>query len=301
MSATSGTGGLFVATPAVRRRMRGQRLAVLFFTLMALLIVLPLAAVLIGLAVHAAPALSWDFITDVPRSGSTAGGIWSALIGTTYTVVFALLAAAPIGVLAGIYLNEFARDNWLTRVVQLAVVNLAGVPSIVHGLFGVAAFVLLWGKSVYAASATLAIMVLPVIIVSTREALGAVPRAFREACWNVGATRWQTIRTVVLPNSIAGILTGLILAVSRLAGETAPIMFTGAVAFVYVQRGDLLPYAPSEGVMTLSYHLWYTSTQVPNMPDSTLYGTAFVLVAFVLVFNSVATVVRVRLRRRKKW
>ena len=136
--------------------------------------------------------------------------------------------------LAGVYLNEYARDNWATRIINLAVVNLAGVPSIVHALFGVGAFVLFagMGRSLLAASCTLAVMTLPVIITSTREALAAVPMAFREACWNLGATRWQTIRTIVLPNSISGILTGVILQVSRAAGETAPILFTGAVFFV---------------------------------------------------------------------
>lgn len=294
---------LFTATPAVRRKLRSQRWAVVCLSLTAACIFVPLAAVLVGLVVKAAPALSWEFIVDVPRKGMTAGGIWPALVGTLYMVVLSLLIAAPIGILAGIYLNEFARDNWMTRVINLAVVNLAGVPSIVHALFGVAAFVLFlhWGQSIRAASATLAIMVLPVIIVATKEALGAVPRAFREACWNVGATRWQTIRTVVLPHSIGGILTGVILAVSRVAGETAPIIFTGAVFYKVVQRGELFPYRVDDQAMALSYHLYTIARNVPNMPESMLYATALVLVAFVLAFNSVATVIRVRLRRRKKW
>ena len=166
----------------------------------------------------------------------TAGGVWAPLVGTIYLVAISLILAAPIGVLAGVYLNEYASDNWLTRIVNLAVVNLAGVPSIVHALFGVGAFVLFagMGRSVLAASCTLAIMTLPVIITSTREALAAVPQSFREACWNMGASRWQTIRTIVLPNSISGILTGVILQVSRAAGETAPILFTGAVFYVAV-------------------------------------------------------------------
>ncbi|MDD4890123.1 MAG: phosphate ABC transporter permease PstA [Phycisphaerae bacterium] len=294
---------LFVATPAVRRRLRSQRVAVVCLSLASLAIFLPLAAVLIGLVKKALPALTWEFIVDVPRKGMTAGGIWPALVGTLYFVTLSLLAAAPIGILAGIYLNEFARDNWLTRVINLAVVNLSGVPSIVHALFGVAAFVIMlrWGQSIRAASATLAVMVLPVIIVATKEALSAVPRSFREACWNVGATRWQTIRTVVLPNSIGGILTGVILAVSRAAGETAPIMVTGAIFYKVVARGDLFPYSINEQGMALSYHLYQISRNVPNMPESMLYATALVLVVFVLAFNSVATVLRVRLRRRKKW
>ena len=160
----------------------------------------------------------------------TEGGIWAPLVGTFFLVFVSLIVAAPIGVLAGVYLNEYAKDNWFTRFINLAVVNLAGVPSIVHALFGLGAFVLFarFGESLLAASCTLAVMTLPVIITSTREALASVPVSFREACWNMGATRWQTIRTIVLPNSISGILTGVILQVSRAAGETAPILFTGA-------------------------------------------------------------------------
>ncbi len=301
--APSSSTGLFTLTPAVRRKLRTQRLAAVVLGLMAACILLPLVLVLTHLVIKAAPALSWSFLTDVPRKGMTTGGIWPALIGTVYMVVFSLMVAAPIGVLAGIYLSEFARDNWFTRAVNLAVVNLAGVPSIVHALFGVGAFVLFagLGQSILAASITLAIMTLPVIIVATKEALGAVPRAFREACWNVGATRWQTIRTVVLPNSIGGILTGLILEVCRAAGETAPIMFTGAVFYKAVNPGEVFPYVPTESAMALSFHLHTISTQVRNVPEPMLYATAVVLIGFVLVFNSVATIIRVRLRRRKKW
>lgn len=300
---TQATDALFTATPLTRRKLRTQKTVVVFFGLMVLMILIPLLALMTTLVVKAWPSLGWDFITDVPRSGMRAGGIWSALIGTVYLVVFSLLASAPVGILAGIYLNEYARDNAFTRIVNLAVVNLAGVPSIVHALFGVGAFVLFagLGKSVLAASLTIAIMTLPVIIVATREALASVPMAFRVACWNLGASRWQTIRTLVLPNSIGGILTGVILEVCRAAGETAPIMFTGAVFFKYVERGDLFPYAPGEQCMALSYHLHTISTQVPGVPDSMLYATAVVLLGFVLVFNSVAVVLRMIMRNRKKW
>jgi phosphate transport system permease protein len=273
------------------------------FGLMAAVILLPLFALVTYLVVRAWPALSWEFLADVPRQGMRAGGIWPALIGTIYLVVISLLASAPVGIMAGIYLNEYARDNWFTRIVHLAVVNLAGVPSIVHALFGVGAFVLFagLGKSILAASLTIAIMTLPVIIVATKEALASVPQAFRMACWNLGASRWQTIRTIVLPNSVGGILTGIILAVSRAAGETAPIMFTGAVFFKAVERGVLFPYKPSEQCMALSYHLHTISTQVPDVPQPVLYATAVVLLGFVLVFNSAAVALRVRLRHRKKW
>ncbi len=209
----------------------------------------------------------------------TEGGIWPAFVGTLYLVGISLAVSAPIGVLAAVYLNEYAKDNWFNRLVNLAVINLAGVPSIVHALFGLGAFVYAarFGYSAISASLTLAIMTLPVIIASTREALASVPMPFREACWNVGATRWQTIKAVVLPNSISGILTGLILQVSRAAGETAPIMFTGAVFYKAVTRGDLFPYALHEQVMALSMHLYTLSTQVPDVKESMQYATAVVL------------------------
>jgi phosphate transport system permease protein len=232
-----------------------------------------------------------------------AGGVWSPLVGTIYLIVISLAVASPIGVLAAVFLNEYARDNWYTRAINLAVVNLAGVPSIVHALFGLGAFVLFagLGKSVLAASLTLAIMTLPVIIASTKEALAAVPVAFREACWNVGATRWQTIRHVVLPNSISGILTGVILQVSRAAGETAPIMFTGAVFFKAVQDGQLFAYGLFDQCMALSMHLFTISTQVPNVPPALPYGTAVVLLGAVLLMNGMAIGLRIWLRMRKRW
>jgi phosphate transport system permease protein len=297
---------LFTATPLTRRKLRQQRIAQWAFRLMAVVILTPLVVIVGTLFVRAWPALSWDFLTGMPENGMRGGGIWPALVGTGYLVVFSLAVAAPIGVMAGIYLNEFARDTWFTRAVNLAVVNLAGVPSIVHALFGWGAFVLFagLGKSILAASLTLVIMTLPVIIVATKEALASVPKSFRVACWNLGASRWQVIRTIVLPNSVSGILTGLILEVCRAAGETAPIMFTGAVftkAFMDSQAGDVLLYKPTEQCMALSYHLHTIATQVPGVPEPMLYGTAVVLVGFVLIFNSFAIALRVRLRARKKW
>jgi phosphate transport system permease protein len=232
-----------------------------------------------------------------------AGGIWAPLLGTIYIVIISLLVSAPIGVLAAVYLNEYARESWFTRIINLAVVNLAGVPSIVHALFGVGAFVYFarMGRSVLAASLTLAIMTLPVIIASTKEALGAVPMAFREACWNTGATRWQTIRGIVLPNSISGILTGIILQVSRAAGETAPIMFTGAVFFKAISEGDVFAYGLLDRFMALSMHLYQLSTQVPGVPEALEYGTAVALLGTVLMVNALAIVLRVYLRARKRW
>ena len=232
-----------------------------------------------------------------------AGGVWAPFLGTIYLVVVSLLVATPIGVLAAVYLNEYARNNWATRITNLAVVNLAGVPSIVHALFGLGAFVLFarMGRSILAASLTLAIMTLPVIIASTKEALGAVPMAFREACWNVGASRWQTIRQIVLPNSTSGILTGIILQVSRAAGETAPIMFTGAVFFKALDEGNIFAYNIFDQCMALSMHLFTISTQVPDVPEALPYGTAVVLLGAVLLINAVAILFRVYFRSRKMW
>jgi len=294
---------LFAATESIQKKLRAEKIVKWIFGSMAVIILIPLVVLTSCLIIRAWPSLSWDFITDVPKQGMRSGGIWPALVGTMYTVTFSLLVAVPVGVLAGIYLNEYARDNWFTRIVNLAVVNLAGVPSIVHALFGLGAFVVFagLGKSILSASLTLAIMTLPVIIVSTKEALLAVPLTFRMACWNLGASRWQTIRTIILPNSIGGILTGIILQVCRAAGETAPIMFTGAVFFKFVKRGDLFPYKPTEQCMALSYHLHTISTQVPGVPESMLYATAVVLLGFVLAFNAVAIVLRTRIRNRKKW
>jgi phosphate transport system permease protein len=294
---------MFQDTPLTRRKQQSEFIAKSLFLLMTMLMVLPLLLIVGYLFYQAWPVLSLDFLLSNPRSGMRAGGIWSPLLGTIYLVVISLVVATPIGVLAAIFLNEYARDNWLTRVVNLAVLNLAGVPSIVHALFGLGAFVLFarMGKSVLAASLTLAIMTLPVIIASTKEALAAVPLAFREACWNVGATRWQTIRHVVLPNSISGILTGVILQVSRAAGETAPVMFTGAVFFKAIREGDLFAYGLFDQCMALSMHLFTISTQVPGVPKAVPYGTAVVLLGTVLLVNALAIVVRVRLRSRRKW
>jgi phosphate transport system permease protein len=294
---------MFQATPLTRRKERYERAARTVFLAMTILMVLPLVLILGYLFYKAWPILSFEFLVTNPRNGMRAGGIWSPLLGTIYLVVMSLLIATPIGVLAAVYLHEYAKDGWITRVVNLAVVNLAGVPSIVHALFGLGAFVLFagLGKSIVAASLTLAIMTLPVIIASTKEALAAVPASFREACWNVGATRWQTIRHIVLPNSISGILTGVILQVSRTAGETAPIMFTGAVFFKAIRQGDPFAYRLFDQCMALSMHLFTVSTQVPDVPAALPYGTAVVLLGAVLLVNALSIAVRVRLRSRKKW
>ena len=293
----------FTATPLVRRKLRQERLARAVLAGMVLAMVLPLAAIIAYLAIKGAPLISWAFLTQNPSDGMRAGGIWSALVGTIYLVVIALLVSAPVGVLCAVYLNEYARENWFTRLIHLAVVNLAGVPSIVHALFGLGAFVLFAGigRSILAAALTLAIMTLPVVIASTKEALAAVPMSFREACWNVGASRWQTIWKVVLPNSISGILTGVILQVSRTAGETAPIMFTGAVFFKKIPDDTLFPYSLTDQCMALSMHLYTVTTQVTNAPEALPYAIAVVLLGAVLLVNAAAILLRGRLRSRKKW
>ena len=294
---------LFVETPFVRQKQRVETLAKWIFFGMAASMIIPLLMIVGYLFVRAWPSLSINFLLDVPAKGMTDGGIWSPLVGTIYLVVISLAVSAPVGILAAVYLNEYAKDNWFNRLINLAVINLAGVPSIVHALFGLGAFVYAaqFGYSIMSASLTLAIMTLPVIVASTREALASVPISFREACWNVGATRWQTIKSVVLPNSISGILTGVILQVSRAAGETAPIMFTGAVIYKAVQRGELFPYYLNEQCMALSMHLYAISTQVPGVKESIPYATAVVLLGSVLLVNAAAIALRVYLRSRKKW
>ena len=309
---------VFSTTPNDRKKRRHEAIARVVFLCMTLLLVIPLFWILTHLTVKAWPVLSASFLFENPQNNMTAGGVWAPLIGTFYLVFISLAAAAPIGILAGVYLNEYAGDNWFTRVVNLAVVNLAGVPSIVHALFGVGAFVMFagMGESVLAASCTLAIMTLPVIISSTKEALASVPMTFREACWNMGASRWQTIRTIMLPNSISGILTGVILQVSRAAGETAPILFTGAAYFMSVPNKGLrswFPYSLNDSCMALSYHLHVMLTQVKGASGEQIasgagiplehlqYGTAVVLIGLVLMVNSVSIGLRVYLRSRKKW
>ena len=297
---------VFTATSLERSKALKQSLAKFVFLGMTLICVIPVVAILSYLVIKAWPALSSEFLLSNPRQNLTAGGIWSPLIGTFFLVLTSLIVAAPIGILAGVYLNEYAGDNWITRIINLAVVNLAGVPSIVHALFGVGAFVHFanMGRSLLAAACTVAVMTLPVIITSTREALAAVPMSFREACWNMGATRWQTIRTIVLPNSISGILTGVILQVARAAGETAPILFTGAILYVSIPDSgwdSLAPYGPNDRFMALSYHLFALSTQIRGISDELLYGTAVVLIGLVLLVNSSAIGLRIYLRSRKKW
>ena len=296
----------FAITANEVRGRKVERL-VCFVTLgMTWTLILPVLFILGFLLIKAWPALSVGFIFDNPTKNMTAGGIWGPLIGTFMLIIVSLLIAAPIGILAGVYLNEFARDNWFTRIINLAVVNLAGVPSIVHGLFGLGAFVYFFQmqRSLLAASCTVAVMTLPVIITSTKEALASVPQPFRVACWNMGASKWQTIRTIVLPNSISGILTGVILQVARAAGETAPILFTGAMISSRIADSgwaSMVPYSLDDRFMALSYHLYIISTQWQNVPESFKFGTAIVMIGLVIAVNSISIGFRIYLRSRKKW
>ena len=289
---------MFQASELNHRDRRTQRLYQVLFLAMTVLLILPVVIILGTLVYKGGPVISIDFLFTYPTDGMTAGGIFPALLGTVWLVAVALLFSVPLGIAAALYLSEYAPDNWFTRLINLCIINLAGVPSIVHALFGVGAFVIFFGfgTSILAASLTLGIMTLPVVIVATRESLQAVPLAFREACWNMGATRWQTIQRVVLPNAVSGILTGVILEVSRTTGETAPIMFTGAAFFL-----PFLPQGIFDQTMALSLHLFVVSTQVPGVPEALPYGVALVLIAMVLLMNSLSIALRIYLRGKKKW
>jgi len=277
---------------------RTQNIAFFFLLVATLLIVVPVGLIVIIIIQKGLPAINWQFLLDMPRQGMRAGGIFPAIVGTIYLVAGAIIFALPIGLLAAVYLSEYSKDNMLTRLIKLAIVNLAGVPSVVYGLFGLALFVVFFkfGASILSGSLTLGIMILPVIITTSREALESVPYSFREVSLSLGASKWQTIRHIVFPNAIPGILTGTILGLGRAAGETAPILFT--VAAFYLPR---LPKSIFDQAMALPYHLYVISTQVPNVDEKTRYGTALVLLALVLFMNLVAIIIRYRFRKKKKW
>jgi phosphate transport system permease protein len=243
-------------------------------------------------------AIRWEFLTAMPREGMKAGGIFPAIVGTLLLTLGTALAAIPIGVGGAIYLSEYARDTWLTRAIRLAIINLAGIPSVVYGLFGLGLFVLFlrFGTSILAGSLTLAIMTLPIIISAAEEALRVVPTEFRTVIASLGGTRWQGVRYIVLPQALPGIITGIILGLLRAAGETAPILFTVAAFFL-----PRLPQSPFDQTMALPYHLYVISTQVPGMPLKIQYGTALVLLALVLSMNLVATVIRSYFRQKRQW
>ena len=275
-----------------------QRLGFVLLTLGALVVVVPILVVIGLIFVRGMEAISWEFLTAMPRDGMKAGGIFPAIVGTLLLTLGTAVVAIPVGVGGAIYLSEYARDTWVTRTIRLAIVNLAGIPSVVYGLFGLGMFVLFlqFGTSILAGALTLAIMTLPIIISTAEEALLAVPTEFRTVSFSLGGTRWQGIRRVVLPQALPGVITGVILGLLRAAGETAPILFT--VAAFYLPS---LPRSAFDQTMALPYHLYVISTQVPGMPEERQYGTALVLLVLVLSLSLVATVIRSYYRRRRQW
>jgi phosphate transport system permease protein len=280
------------------RRKRIERLGFVGMTLAALFTVAPIVLIVVHIYSNGLPAVSWEFITTVPRDGMRAGGILPAIVGTFWLTLGTAVVAVPLGVGAAIYLAEYAPDNRWTRTIRIAIINLAGIPSVVYGLFGLGLFVLFlrFGTSLLAGSLTLAIMTIPVIISTAEEALRAVPNSFRVVSVSLGGTQWQTIRKVVLPQALPGILTGVILGLERAAGETAPILFTVAAFFL-----PRLPHSIFDASMALPYHLFVISTQVPGMPIRIQYGTAVVLLTFVLGMNAFATIIRSRARSQRRW
>jgi phosphate transport system permease protein len=279
-------------------RVLAQRLGFALLTVLALVVVVPILLVVASIVIRGIGAINWEFLTAMPRGGMREGGILPAIVGTLLLTIGTAIVAVPIGVGGAVYLAEYARDTALTRSIRLAIVNLAAIPSIVYGLFGLGMFVLFlrFGTSILAGSLTLAIMTLPVIISSSEEALRAVPNEFRLVSAGLGGTRWQGIRNIVLPQALPGIITGVILGLLRAAGETAPILFT--VAAFYLPR---LPRSPLDQTMALPYHLYVISTQVPGMPARIQYGTALVLLVLVLSLNVLATLIRRHFRRKRQW
>jgi phosphate transport system permease protein len=263
-----------------------------------LFVVLPVLGTVYLLLSRGLTAINWTFLTQPPTNMMREGGIMPAIVGTIYLILGTTVFALPLGVMAAIYLSEYAKPGPFTRLIRLSIVNLAGVPSVVYGLFGLGLFVMLlhFGASLLSGSLTLAILTLPVVITASEEALQQVPQSFREASLALGATKWQTTVQVVLPNAISGIITGLILGVGRAAGETAPILFT--VAAFYLRD---LPHSIYDQAMALPYHLYVIATQVPNAPPKVQWGTALVLLIIVLGMNLVAAVIRTRFRRARKW
>ncbi len=265
--------------------------------IMTLVAVVPVFLIIGYIIYTGIPAISWEFLSEMPTDRMRSGGIFPAIVGTLWLTLGTIIVAVPFGILTGVYLVEYAKDNFLTRIINLTIINLAGIPSIIYGLFGMALFVIFLGfdVSILSGSLTLGIMCLPVIITATRESLLAIPNHLREASLALGATKWETITKVILPAAMPGILTGVILSISRAAGETAPIMFT-AVAFYL----PFLPISYWDQVMALPYHLYVISTQVPNMPPSFINGTLFILVVITLSFNLFGAFIRQRFNSKNK-
>jgi phosphate transport system permease protein len=275
-----------------------QRIGFNLLGLVTALTAIPIIGLVIFIVVKGAPAISWEFLTAMPSNGMREGGILPAIVGTLYLTLGTAVFSVPLGVLAGIYLAEYAQENLLTRLIRIAIINLAGIPSVVYGLFGLGLFVLFlrFGTSILAASLTLSIMTLPTIISTTEQALRSVPNSFRVVSASMGASKWQTVRRITLPQALPGIVTGVILGLERAAGETAPILFTGATFFL-----PQLPHSPLDATMALPYHIFIISTQIPGMPIKIQYGTVVVLLVFVLGMNLIATLIRNRARKNRQW
>lgn len=275
-----------------------QNIAFAILFLCTLLVVAPVIIIIVIIFMKGLSAINFQFLFGMPTNGMTSGGIFPAILGTIYLVLAAVIFAVPLGVLSAIYLVEYSKDNYISRLIKLAIVNLAGVPSVVYGLFGLGIFVIFFGfgASILSGALTLGIMILPVIITASREALESVPQSFRMVSLSLGASKWQTIRQIVLPNALPGILTGTILGIGRASGETAPILFT--VAAFYLPR---LPQSVFDQTMALPYHLYVISTQVPGIKENIRYGTALVLLVLVLLFNLFAIIARSKFRQKKKW
>jgi phosphate transport system permease protein len=290
--------GIMKISSSLSARHLIQRVGFGSLTTLTILTVTPIILIVTFIFLQGLPAISLEFLTGFPKDGMRGGGILPAIVGTFYLTLGTAIFSVPLGIGAAIYLSEYASENRWTRLIRLAIINLAGIPSVVYGLFGLGLFVLFlnFGTSILAGSLTLAIMTLPVIISTTEEALRAVPQAFRVVSVSLGATQWETIRRIVLPQALPGVLTGVILGLERAAGETAPILFTVAAFFL-----PRLPHSPLDATMALPYHLFVISTQVPGMPVQIQYGTALVLLVFVLGMNIIATTIRSRARARRQW
>src|SRR5574344_131065 len=275
----------------VRKKNVSQAAAFWTFRIMSFIVVGTLGCILAFIIVNGVGAINWDFLTKVPEDGMTKGGIMPAIVGTLLLTLGAIIVAFPIGVLSGIYLNEYATKGWVVSLIRMMTHNLSSIPSIVFGLFGMSLFVntLGWGDSIIAGSFTLAILVLPVVIKTTQEALKQIDNSYREASLSLGATKLQTIRKVILPMAFPNIITGLIISIGRVSGETAPIMFKAVAYFL-----PSLPHSIFDQVMALPYHLYVLATSGTDIEASRkmAYGTALVLIAIVLILNLSANALR---------
>jgi len=281
----------------MRKRIFIQKFFYILLLLTTFIVVIFVFGIIIYLIVKGGKAISWEFLSEKPSNGMREGGILPAIIGTLYLVLGTLIFSLPIGIFSAIYLNEYANKNRLTRVIRLSIVNMAGVPSVIFGLFGLGFFVIFLGlgRSIISGSLTLALLILPIVITSAEEALKNVPDTYRNASLALGATKWQTITRIILPQALPGIITGAVLGIGRAAGETAPILFTVAVFYQ-----PNLPKSIFNQAMALPYHLFALITQVADAPEDKKWGTALVLLILVLFFSVIAAVIRTRLRMKKR-